>query len=426
VAVDGSGNVYVADTGNHIIRIVSSAGFVSTFAGWPGIAGASDGLGSAARFNNPNGVAVDASGNVYVADTANHTIRRVSSAGFVSTFAGSPGIAGASDGVGPAARFNNPKALAVDASGNVYVADTFNHTIRRVSSTGAVNTLAGVAGAVGSADGTGSAAHFNLPGGIAVDGAGNLFVADAGNHTIRRVSSAGVVSTLSGLAGTAGSTDGSAGQLILSVGTVAAGTNPFSVTVDPTGKFAYVVNNGSSNVSAYRINPSTGTLTSVGAPVVAGTSPVSVTVDPTGKFAYVANFNSNNVSAFTINASTGALTPAPDSPFQAGTNPVSVAVDRSGKFAYVANSGSSNVSAYAINASTGALTLVGAPIAAGTNPISVTVDTSGNFAYVANLNSNNVSAFTINASSGALTPAPGSPFQAGANPFSVTTVGAIQ
>ena len=208
VAVDGSGNVYVADRGNHTIRKVTPAGVVSTLAGLARSNGSTDGTGSASRFNYPEGVAVDGSGNVYVADRGNHTIRKVTPTGVVSTLAGLAGSYGSTDGSGSAARFYNPEGLAVDGSGNVYVADRVNYTIRKVTPVGVVSTLAGRAGFYGSTDGTGSAVRFSYTEGVAVDGSGNVYVADGGNHTIRKVTPAGVVSTLAGLAGSNGSDDG--------------------------------------------------------------------------------------------------------------------------------------------------------------------------------------------------------------------------
>jgi sugar lactone lactonase YvrE len=187
VAVDSSGNVYVADYWNHTIRKVTSAGVVTTLAGLAGNAGSADGTGSAARFDSPYGVAVDSSGNVYVADYGNSTIRKVTSAGVVTTLAGLAYNVGSTDGTGSAARFNYPRGVAVDSSGNVYVADYWNHTIRKVTSAGVVTTLAGLAGSSGSADGTGSAARFNGPSGVAVDSSTNVYVADQGNHTIRKI-----------------------------------------------------------------------------------------------------------------------------------------------------------------------------------------------------------------------------------------------
>jgi sugar lactone lactonase YvrE len=229
VAVDGSGNLYVADSTNNTLRMVTPGGVVSTLAGQAGNFGSSDGMGSAARFNNPNGVAVDGSGNVYVADPYNSTIRKVTPAGVVSTLAGQAGFfgIGSSDGTGSAARFNNPNGVAVDGSGNVYVADTGNSTIRKVTPAGVVSTLAGQAGSQGSSDGTGSAARFHNPNGVAVDGSGNVYVADSNNSTIRKMTSAGVVSTLAGQAGYIGSSDGT--------GSAAQFFNPLGVAVDGSG-----------------------------------------------------------------------------------------------------------------------------------------------------------------------------------------------
>ena len=227
VAVDGAGNVYVADTGNNTIRMVNPAGVVSTLAGLAGFSGNADGAGPAARFNYPAGVAVDGSGNVYVADTFNFTIRKVTSAGVVSTFAGLAGLAGHVDGTGSAARLLYLEGIGVDGSGNLYVADTGNNTIRMVTPSGVVSTLAGLAGFDGSVDGTGSAARFSRPQGVAVDGSGNVYVADAHNYTIRMVTPAGVVSTVAGLAANAGSVDGT--------GTYARFNYPSGVAVDSSG-----------------------------------------------------------------------------------------------------------------------------------------------------------------------------------------------
>ena len=227
VSTDLSGNVFVADTNNHTIRKVTSAGVVTTIAGTAGASGSTDATGSAARFYNPYGISVDAAGNIFVSDTNNYTIRKVTSAGVVTTLAGSPGSTGSTDATGSAARFGSPYELSVDTAGNVFVADRGNHTIRKVTSAGVVTTLAGQAGSAGSTDGTGSAARFNQPNGISVDTAGNVYVGDIYNHTIRKVTSAGVVSTLAGLAGSAGSTDGT--------GSAARLNHPHGVSVDTAG-----------------------------------------------------------------------------------------------------------------------------------------------------------------------------------------------
>jgi sugar lactone lactonase YvrE/thiol-disulfide isomerase/thioredoxin len=229
VASDSAGNLYLADTDNHTIRkIVVSTGAVTILAGLAGSPGDADGTGSVARFNNPSGVAVDSAGNIYVADTMNNTLRKVTVSGVVGTLAGSAGTAGSIDGKGTSAQFHGPQGLTIDAGSNLYVADTNNHTIRKVAlSTGVVTTFAGLAGSSGSADGVGSLARFNYPSGVAVDAAGNLYVADTDNHTIRAVSPLGQVSTLVGLAGWSGGADGT--------GSSARFNSPSDLAVDSSG-----------------------------------------------------------------------------------------------------------------------------------------------------------------------------------------------
>ena len=204
-AADSAGNLYVVDSGNQIIRKITPAGVVTTLAGRVGAIGTNDGPGTQARFNYPQGIALDGAGNIYVADSYNHTIRKVSPAGVVTTVAGSPGVPGTSNGTRTAARFNTPYGLAVGTNGTVYVADTFNQVIRVISAAGAVSTLAGKMSNPGSANGTGAAAQFYYPVGVAVGSGGTLYVADYSNDTIRKVTSAGAVSTLAGSAGVSGS-----------------------------------------------------------------------------------------------------------------------------------------------------------------------------------------------------------------------------
>jgi len=201
-----AGVLYVADRSNHSIRAVTPAGVVSTFAGKPPESGWVDGTGSAARFNMPQAVATDASGNLYVTESDNQTVRKISPTRAVSTFAGMCTQQGSTDGTGANARFDTPYAVALDAAGNAYVADAQNHTIRKVTPDGVTTTLAGAPGEFGLADGAGPAARFNWPFGIAVDGGGTVYVADNGNRLIRKISPAGVVSTLCG--GASGSIDG--------------------------------------------------------------------------------------------------------------------------------------------------------------------------------------------------------------------------
>ena len=220
VAVDSSGTVYVADRNNHRIRKIAPNGDVTTLAG--SSAGFANGTGVAAQFNSPSSVAVDDSGNVYVADSSNNRIRKITSTGVVTTLAGS-GTAGASDGTGTGAQFSWPFGVAVDKFGVVYVSDQNNHRIRTISATGVVGTLAG--STVGSANGTGAAAQFNFPSGIAVDTSGTVYVADTSNNRIREITSAGVVTTMAG--STQGYLDG--------VGSVALFNRPSGVAVNGSG-----------------------------------------------------------------------------------------------------------------------------------------------------------------------------------------------
>jgi hypothetical protein len=215
-AVDTSGNVYVSDSANHTIRKITTAGVVSTLAGTAGVSGISDGTTAAARFNYPRGLKANSSGSIYVADSQNHTIRKITAAGVVTTIAGVPGVSGDIDGTSlgtgtNVARFDTPCGIALDASGNIFVADTQNHTIRKISGTGAVSTLCGMPGVCGAADGTNSDARFDLPTDIVADFGGNLYVLDSGNHSVRLVQPSGtnwVVTTVAGTLGTFGATDG--------------------------------------------------------------------------------------------------------------------------------------------------------------------------------------------------------------------------
>ena len=248
VALDSAGNLYVADNGNGTIREVTPAGVVTTLAGTPFILGTNDGMGSAARFFYPQGVAVDTNGNVYVVDCANHTIRKVSPVGtnwVVTTLAGSAGTYGSADGTNDAARFYYPLGVALDNAGNLYVADARNYTIRKVTPIGTnwvVTTLAGLARVTGSADGTNSDARFSHPGGVAVDSSGNVYVTDGGSNTIRKLTPVGtnwVVTTLAGTAASTGSTDGTNGTALFST--------PFGVAVDSAGS-VYVTDEGNSTI----------------------------------------------------------------------------------------------------------------------------------------------------------------------------------
>ncbi|MDR2208254.1 MAG: hypothetical protein LBE22_04690 [Azoarcus sp.] len=219
IAIDAAGNLYVADTFNYRIRKITPAGEVSTLAGSE--EGFADGIGSDAKFGEPEGIAIDAAGNLYVADRWNNRIRKITPAGEVSTFAG--GEDGFADGIGGGAKFRGPTSIAIDAAGNLYVADKWNNRVRKITPTGEVSTLAGGEG--GFADGIGDDARFRSPFGIAIDAAGNLYVADEGNHRIRKITPAGEVSTLAG--SEYGFADG--------IGSAARFYRPFGIAIDAAG-----------------------------------------------------------------------------------------------------------------------------------------------------------------------------------------------
>ena len=261
VALDSSGNVYVADSGNHTIRKITSAGVVTTLAGTAGTSGSANGTGVAASFNGPESVATDSAGNVYVADYYNHTIRKITPAGVVTTFAGMAGTPGNANGTGTAASFQGPSGVATDSAGNVYVADSDNHTIRKITSAGVVTTWAGATGSPGSTNGTGTAASFFYPRGVATDSAGNVYVADRSNYTIRKISSARVVTTLAGTVGSSGSADGT--------GAAARFNYSNSVAADSAGN-VYVAD--TFNEAIRKITPAAAVTTLAGAAEMRGST----------------------------------------------------------------------------------------------------------------------------------------------------------
>jgi serine/threonine protein kinase/sugar lactone lactonase YvrE len=283
IAVDTSGNIYVADTGNNTIRKIARGGPVSTLAGLAGKPGREDGSGSAARFLAPLGIAVDGAGNIYVAEFASDIIRKITPEGVVSTLAGSAANPGSTDGAGDNAHFRNPWSVAVDSTGDVYVADKSNFTIRQITPTGRVSTFAGFPGIPGDADGPGSYARFNDPHGVAVDSAGNVYVADTGNNAIRMINSYGMVKTLAGMAGRAGDADG--------VGNNARFSNIQSVAVGDLGNI-YVLDGD----LIRKITPA-GVVTTLPTTSLADSQghiihPTSIAVDGTGNLYLVEGMNS--------------------------------------------------------------------------------------------------------------------------------------
>lgn len=244
IAVDRDGNLYFADTGNHSIRKETVDGVVSTLAG-NGVAGFADGEGAAARFSNPSGVAVDGVGNVYVADSGNHRIRKILPTGEVSTLAGSD-KAGYLDSAAPAsATFDDPRGIVVNSSGTeIYVSDFKTSVIRKITDAG-VTTVAGVAGVTGADNGAATAARFTKPWGLALSAGGDLYIADSGdwtgsNQLIRKINlSSGDVSTVAGITGVAGKINGVVAEATFS--------NPSGVAVDSNGN-VYVADTGNSMI----------------------------------------------------------------------------------------------------------------------------------------------------------------------------------
>ncbi len=291
IAFGYDGTMYVADTDNHTIRKITPAGVVTTLAGKPGVEGSADGTGAAARFSYPEGIAVTPGGVLYIADSGNQTIRKITPAGVVTTLAGTPGVQGSADGTGAAARFRYPGDIALDVAFNLYVTDVNNHTIRRVTPAGVVSTWAGTAGASGGVNGTGAAARFNSPQGIAVDAGGTLYVTEKFGRRVRTISFARVVSTLAG-SGASGSIDGT--------GTAARFVMPYGIAVDSTGT-VFVTD----NQTIRTITPAGQVTTVAGKPGVYGSAdgtgtaarffiPYAVDVDSSGDL-FVADINNHTV-----------------------------------------------------------------------------------------------------------------------------------
>ena len=249
VVISAQGTVYVSDWGNHCIRKISPAGIVSTLAG-NGTAGFADGAGTAAQFNRPEGLALDAQENVLVADSYNNRIRLITPAGVVSTLAGSSAQGGFADGPVGRAQFYWPNGVAVDAAGTVYVADTGNGRIRKISSTGTVSTIAGTA-QCGGTDGAAKTATFNYPTNIALNACGKICVAEANGYRIRLLDPDGFTSTLAGVGNACNS--GATGGYVDGAGSAAQFDSPRGVAFGPTGE-VYVADEGNSCIRKITLN----------------------------------------------------------------------------------------------------------------------------------------------------------------------------
>lgn len=254
-----TGDIYVCDTANNVIRKINTAGVVTTFAGTAGVTGSSDGIGVAAQFNGPWGIVADHSGNLYVTDSGNNTIRKITSLGSVTTFAGTAGVTGSNDASGTLAEFSGPTGITIDKNNNLYVADTNNNTIRKITSARLASTFAGLAGASGVTNGIGSAARFTSPYGVAVDSGNNIYVADSGNATIRKITVGQSVTTFAGTAGVTGSVDGT--------GVAAQLNEPYGIAIDITNTI-YVTDASSNTIR--KITPAAVVTTFVGTAGVSG------------------------------------------------------------------------------------------------------------------------------------------------------------
>ncbi len=258
LTVDGSENLYVADKQNHSIRKITPTGVVTTFTGQPGTSGATNGNTTTATFYGPSNLILDSSGNFYISDSNNHMIRKITAGGAVTTLAGQV-ASGSTDATGAAASFHGPAGITIDSAGNLFVADFHNHTIRKITPAGAVTTFAGLAGASGSTDATGAAARFYYPNGLTIDSSDNLYVADYYNYTIRKITPGGVVTTLAGQALTSGTID--------ATGTAARFAGPYAITIDPSNNL-YVAEYRSSTIR--KITPAGVVTTLAGMANVAG------------------------------------------------------------------------------------------------------------------------------------------------------------
>src|SRR5690606_10205349 len=289
VSTDSQGNIYVADSDNHKIKKITPNGVVTTFAG--STQGDADGTGTDAQFNIPRGLAMDNQDNLYIADSNNHKIRKITPNGVVTTLAGS--VSGFEDETGENAKFNLPYAIVIDGQNNLYIADHFNHKIRKITPNGVVTTLAG--SAQGDSDGMGANAQFWGPSGIELDSQNNLYVADHFNHKIRKITPSGVVTTF------AGSTTGFEDEL----GENAKFKTPFGIAIDPQNNL-YVSDYGNNKIR--KITPNSMVITVAGSTSGfangSGTDaqfngPTGITLDNQGNI-YIAGFSSHKIRKITL------------------------------------------------------------------------------------------------------------------------------
>lgn len=304
IASDASGNMYVADRFNHRVRKINTAGIITTVAG-NGTAGygGDGGAATLAKINNPSGVALDASGNLYIVDQYNYRIRKVSPSGIISTFAGtgSPGYFG-DGGAATGAIFNQPVGIAIDGIGNVYIADYQNSAIRKINTSGIVSTFAGRGGAGFAGDGGPStSSKLDHPTGVSADAAGNIYIADCDNSRVRKVNTSGIISTFAGTGVAAYSGDGAAA-------TLAELNAPYAVKADASGN-VYIADNANHRVRKVNTAGVISTFAGIGIEGTSGdagqasvarlTSPKGIAMDAAGNMLIVDQDNNRIRKVFT-------------------------------------------------------------------------------------------------------------------------------
>ena len=408
VAVDASGDIYVADASNHAVRKINHTTGISTVIAGIGSSGSTGdgGAATSAKLNAPRGVAVDSSGNVYIADTNNHRIRKIDTSGNISTFAGI-GLSGSTgdSGAATSARINFPQSVAIDSSGNIYIADTSNHRIRQVDTSGIISTFAGTGTAGSTGDGgAATSARLNNPRGIVIDGS-TFYIADTSNHRIRKIAS-GTITTFAGSSAGLSGDNGAASSAQLS--------GPQAITMDSTGNL-YIADTGNSRI---RKIDTSGTITTI-----AGTSsgfsgdtglatsaqlasPAGVGIDSSG-IIYIGDTNNNRLrkiatdGTITTFAGTGVTTYGGDGGVATSaqfSTPQGVAVDSAGNV-YMADSGhhrirkidtSGNISTYA-GTGTAGFTGDGGPATSArlNTPLGISIDSSDNL-YIAEGNNSRI------------------------------------
>lgn len=292
IATDTKGNFYVASVGASSVQKITSTSIVSTLAGVWDVDGYVDGTGTTARFNNLIGMVADSSGNLYVTDNRNALIRKITPGGLVTTIAGRQGISNSIDGDSTTtASFRDPYAITRDASGNLYVCQRVDHTVRKIDTAKRVTTIGGISGGPGLANGNylTDNTFFRNPSGITVDAAGNVYIADEGNHVIRKIDPAGNITTFAGT-GSPGASDGTL--------TTATFNLPTAIVIDPGGNF-FVADRGSHTIRKISTTGIVSTIAGTGLPGYVDGSDVSASfnrpsglaLDPQGNLYVADQFN---------------------------------------------------------------------------------------------------------------------------------------